>query len=176
MKKLYGILFIAVCFLSACHTLKKTEKTTVAPIAEQTTCPKQDVCQLEVIKNKTLHVLEDGIGMNYPKLVESASHDIIKYTYHKKTANGLVDGNYTETVFVVIPKTVNSLKLEGKELQQAKVLFGRWCYCKGNTGYFKITNGILLFEREKGKATLELVFKNHEVPQIINKVKGTFSF
>lgn len=164
------------CFLAltiilfSCNTLKKTKE-----VSMKMPCPPNGQCEFAVLPNQTLEVLVDGIGMQYPKFSSSETSDVIKFTYKKTTPEGTVDGNYTEVVYVVIPKTKKEWTLKDTALQQAKVLYGRLCYCKGSTGYFEITDGNLTFKKTPdGQAMLHLTFKNHRVPQLIKEIKGTF--
>lgn len=171
--KIFFIFFLTV-FVSCNSTKKVEEAMSVAPEMQ---CPKNGTCTFSVIANKSLQILEDGIGMKYPKLKDNPHTSIIKFRYHRKAPEGMMDGNYTEEVYLEIENDISKLELKDQELQQVKLLYGRLCYCKGNVGYFKVTDGLLNFQRNKnGTATLSLIFNNHEVPQIIKEIKGSISF
>jgi hypothetical protein len=46
------------------------------------------------------------------------------------------------------------------------MLFGRFCYCKGQAGNFKVKNGNLKITKDK----IDLDFEIKEVPQIIKNI------
>lgn len=175
MRNLLIILF--TLFLFSCNSTKKTKETASMNPEISMQCPEDGSCTFSVIKGKSLTVLKDGIGMKYPELKDNPKTNIIKFTYHREAPNGLVDGNYTEEIYFEIPNNFYTLDLKDEALQKVKLLYGRLCYCKGSTGYFKVTDGTLHYDKNKdGTATLSLIFNNNEVPQIIKEIEGTVSF
>lgn len=154
-----------------------TEETSTVSKKMAMECPENGTCEFSVMKNKSLEVVKDGIGMNYPKFEKSSETSVVKFIFHRAAENGMIDGDYTELVYFEVANDAKTIRLEDKSLQQVKLLYGRLCYCKGSAGYFKVTDGTLMFERNKdGSADFSLVFSNNQVPQIIKEIEGTVSF
>ena len=97
----------------------------------------------------------------------------MRYTFEKDKDSTLQDSGYREEIIFEINTNVSELNLSEKKLQETKMLFGRFCYCKGATGYYKIENGTLLLKKEKDNIVLDLNFKITEVPQIVTKINRT---
>ncbi|MGB5418674.1 MAG: hypothetical protein WBN21_07590, partial [Algibacter sp.] len=78
-----------------------------------------------------------------------------------------------EEIFIELDQ--ENLQFETTELIDKKLFFARWCYCKGQTGYYKINQGKLTVTKiDNSNYDVHLVFKIDEVPQIINEIKHTF--
>ena len=54
-------------------------------------------------------------------------------------------------------------------------MYNRICYCKGQTGFYKINNGNL-FVKKIDEKTFNIQFecKVEEVPQIVTRINETF--
>ena len=87
--------------------------------------------------------------------------------YLVKTVKGnLQDAGYREEIIFELDN-FDPIKLGSSSLQKTKMLFGRFCFCRGQTGYYKVTEGT--FEIANQIATLQ--FKVSEVPQITNEIR-----
>jgi hypothetical protein len=133
-------------------------------------CPTGGECTVVLHKSKSLNVKVDETGATYFQLLENEGTSVIEYKYQKKVDEILQDANYLEEVIFEIPNNSTSLNLSDIELQNTKMLFGRHCYCKGQAGYFTITNGKLLLTQKNNEVQFKLDFKIFEVPQIINSI------
>lgn len=174
MKTLF-LLSLAV-ILNSCSAKKNTvtnEEPAVAPIKPKSVCPPDGQCTIELLHNKSLVVKTDGIGAVYHQLEDSVETSVIVYQYNRDVPEGLQDGHYKEEIIFEIQNNGTDLTLSGSGLQQTKMLFGRFCFCRGQTGYYKVTNGDLNVHQEKGNTTFRLNFTINEVPQVINSVVGT---
>ena len=61
------------------------------------------------------------------------------------------------------------------DFKDKKVFFARWCFCKGQTGFYKINTGNLSISRlENTSYQMHLTFTVDEVPQIIKEIKQNF--
>ena len=142
---------------------------------EVTTCPENGICTIELIPNKTIIFKTDNIGVMYP-IISEGDKTILKYTYNKNEIKNTQDGSYTEIVYAELPATITPIELTNEALQDVKLYFGRLCYCKGETGYFAITNGnFKLTKNDKNSFNIDFNFKVSEVPQIISEVSATIS-
>lgn len=161
----------------ACNATKKTERGTATGPEIKMECPKAGTCTFSVMENKALHLREDTTGMRYPELVDNSTTSVIQFKYHHQAPEGMADGNYTELLYFEVKNNVNTLHLKDEALQQVKLLYGRLCFCPTGTGYFKVTRGLLEYDRDKnGSAVISLVFDNLQAPQIIKKIEGQVTF
>ena len=173
MKKSIFLLFCTVFF--SCNTAKKTND--LDTLNEITTiCPDDGECTIVVNKNKKLNVLVDDFGSKYFQLLDNEGTSVIVFEYNKKNEENLQDGNYLEEVIFEIPNDVNAINLTDKELQSTKMLFGRHCFCKGQTGYFNVNNGQLKLIKKDNEFSIDLSFKINEVPQIISSIVTTIKY
>ena len=69
-----------------------------------------------------------------------------------------------------IKNSDKSLHLMDEALQQTKLIFGRHCFCRGQTGYFKLEKGSLILEEKNNTFDLKINFSTEKVPQIINQI------
>lgn len=164
MKK---IMFLIPCFLLLTCGANKPEMT----VKLKSECPKNGTCSIELLKGKSMALKKDEFGRNIYTLEENANKSVIKYSYSKTVKDNLQDAGYREEIiFEWSPKIKTILN---EELQNTKMLFGRFCYCKGQTGYYKISKGSLKVTPKRKEKSVTLHFETDEVPQIIKDI--TFS-
>ncbi len=98
----------------------------------------------------------------------------MKFEYKRNEIPDTVDSSYREEIFVELD--YNNLEFVTTNFKVQKILFARWCYCKGQTGYYKIHQGELLIKRIQNETyELNLKLKTDKVPQIINQISQVFS-
>lgn len=163
MKKT-GVLFSLL--LLSCSSQKHND---IIDIPIQKECPLDGLCTLSVFNNKQLILLKDGLGGLYYDIKENKGTTVIHYQYNKTTQANLQDGHYREDVLFEIKNTTTSLNITDSELQQIKLIFGRHCFCKGQTGYFPINKGSLQLYQQTSFA-FDLEFETDKVPQLILRV------
>jgi hypothetical protein len=125
---------------------------------------------LNIVNNKSITINESN-GSFLHEFIDDVNYDIVEYVYESNMSQTETDGAYKEIVFFEIPKGDFELNLKDKSLQNVKLHFGRYCYCKGQTGLFPIRNGVLVASRKKNKLKLELQFEQSYVPQITKEIK-----
>lgn len=167
MKRL--ALFSAFLLLS-CSAKKQGVVTTAALEGE---CPKNANCKIELLLNKGMVVKQDDFGKTYYELAESAATNVVKYEYSRVVKGNVQDAGYREEVVFEIEQNPDAIQLADKSLQNVKMLFGRFCFCKGQTGYYKIEKGTLTINGTKGTKSGLLNFQTDEVPQIIHNFRFT---
>lgn len=171
MKKL---LFIPLALgLSFCNCQKATVATMPTKSSIESTCPENGVCTIQIQKNKSMAVKTDEFGSVYYTSEDDATKSIIVYEYKRNVEKGLQDGQHREEIVFEINNSDTKLTLSDKNLQSTKMLFGRHCFCKGQAGYYKVTEGTLNLENNKGTITVNLDFKITKVPQLYTSVKAT---
>lgn len=166
MKKTMFIPFLlAILFSCNCKKTASLEsKNTKAQI--QSTCPEGYECSLEVYQNKTMVVKSDAIGAVYYELEEQSGKTVYHYTYNQKTDKQYQDAGYREEIIFELESKTKDLKLSNEELQNAKMLFGVWCYCKGKAGNYKITKGNFSKKEDEIKIDFPAIVDNQKVTEL----------
>ena len=162
MKRTIGLLFISALF--SCATKKPAAPISTATL--QSECPKAGTCNVQFLKNKSM-VLASEDNRNSYTLIDDPEKNVIVFTYSKTVKGNLQDAGYREEVIFETSQTLSELNLNDADLQKAKMLFGRFCYCKGQTGYYKVRNGKMTVDFNNN---LFSNFKVSEVPQIITEI------
>ena len=132
-------------------------------------CPSNGDCKVTILEHKlmVLKSNEDN-SINYT-LKDDSDHTVIRYEFKKNRNQAATDGSYKETIVFEINNTI-SQTLENDGLQKTKMLFGRYCFCRGQIGLFKVTNGKLEWHKKNNKLQFHLNFKINEVPQMITTI------
>ena len=136
-------------------------------------CTEGGTCTFDVLQNKTLEVKKDNFGALYPEMLDG-DKVVIKFEYKRNEIPNTVDGNYSELIYVELDPNNLLVELEYSQLLDAKVLFGRLCFCKGQTGYYAVDNGKLSITKESDSYQFDLAFKIDEVPQLISTINRSF--
>ncbi|TWO32267.1 hypothetical protein E1J38_010630 [Seonamhaeicola sediminis] len=147
--------------------------TTSQDSTNKSWCPDNGFCELEILVDKHLHLKKDAFGMSYVEISEG-NKIILKFEYKRKASSDLSDSNYREEVFIILnPK---ELELETKDFKRVQVIFGRWCFCKGQAGNFRITKGSLLIKKINDyNYHLNLKFNLDEIPHEISGITHVFN-
>ena len=148
-------------------------ETKSIPLTLKSECPQDGTCTVEVLKDKSLDIKTDDFGGIYYQIVAATESAVVLYHYNRKVEKGLQDGQYREDVVFEINNSDSLISSSGSELQKTKMLFGRHCYCKGQAGYFKVTQGQLILTQKKNAVSFQLDFTITQVPQIIQSIKAT---
>ncbi len=137
-------------------------------------CPEDGVCTFEVLSNQSLSIEKDGIGALYPKISEG-NKTIIKFEYERNEIPNTVDGHYSELVYIELSPEDLEIDLKDAELKNVKALFARLCFCRGQTGYYIISQGQLSIKKLlENQYNLKMSFKIDEVPQVISTIDEVF--
>ena len=171
MKTSMGLVVILIFF--GCSSKKNSSSTTngATYYSILSACPEEGTCAVELLRNKSLNVKADEFGSIYYQLLDSEGTNVIRYTYDKTVPEGLQDGNHREEIIFEISTTNQTLTLTGKELQQTKMLFGRFCFCRGQTGSYKVEDGTLNLTQKDDSVHFDLQFANGKVPQLLATIK-----
>lgn len=173
--KILSYFFITI-FLSCCSTVKKNNtnkdlKTSVT----KSFCPKEGTCSFQVLNNKTLELHKSSIGKLYPK-INNGNNIVCKFTYTKDRDDRYQDSQYIEELYFELPATDKEFTFENKELSKTKLVFARICFCKGQTGYYLINEGVISFKNLNNDLyQVNITFKSSEVPQIITSIEETIT-
>src|SRR5690606_35065738 len=146
-----------------------SENTSMEQVEKTTGCPDEGTCTVVVHKNKKLAIKQDGIGSTYPEITDGENM-VVEYTYLKKGPEGTADGNYSETIHFEIPAATTTLTKENASLQDVKLLYGKHCFCRGEAGYYTISNGKLLVEKSTQGIKFDLKFKVEKTSQVVTHI------
>ena len=125
-----------------------------------------------MLEGKSIVIRNSDIGKPYHELIESTTTNVVKYEYSRVVKDTMLqDAGYTEVVLFEVDKKNPEIKVAGKELSKTKMIFGRFCFCRGSTGIYHVTDGQLEITRRKKELVIDLNFKIHEVPQVVSQLK-----
>ena len=170
MKKFF---LIPLAFgLSFCNCQKSSIAEKPATSIESN-CPENGTCTIQIQKNKSMNVKTDEFGSVYYTLDDNAAKSVIIYEYKRNVEEGVQDGQHREEIVFEINNSETAFSLKDENLQNTKMLFGRHCFCRGQAGYFKVTEGNLNIENKNGIINVDLEFKIIKTPQLYTTVKAT---
>ena len=164
-----------IFLLVSCNCKKKIVENPgkVAVSNTLSTCPEDGKCEIEYFKNKKIDFKEDTIGKLFYGMSESTSTAVIKFQYTRNPLDGIQDSEYREEIIFEIDSNSNEINLSDFTIQSSKMLFGRFCFCRGQTGFYKVSSGNLKLNQNDKEITFDLDLKIIELPQIIKNVKAT---
>lgn len=168
----YLYILVGCSILLSCNAkqkllIKKSEEHTIKY------CPEDGVCTFEVLQNSSLKLLKDGIGKLYPEISEG-NKIILKYEYKRNEIPNSVDGDYSELIYIETDPNNLEINVKDSLFNKAKVLFARLCFCRGQTGYYRVNEGNLSITEKADIYQFNLEFKVDEVPQIITSIHHSF--
>ena len=144
-------------------------------LTENLNCPENGNCNFTIIPLSSLVIEQDEFGSLYPNII-TGNKLIVKFQYQKKPIENTADSNYTEIIYFELDNDNINLHLQNEKLQEVKLLFGRLCYCKGETGYYKVNKGDLKVRMDYNNLTLDLQFEVKKIPQIIQTINESIVF
>lgn len=165
MRKI-ALLLVLLSVLS-CKCKKVAAQTTAVITSE---CPKDGTCTIQLSRNKSMVVKKDEFGSVFYTLEESTSKSVVQYTYKKTVKGDIQDANYREEIIFEIDNDTENINLSDVALENTQLIFGRFCFCRGQTGYYKINQGKLTVTKNANEKVVDLNFKTDSVPQIIHHV------
>ncbi len=173
----YICLYILVLLVLGCKSSQIN--TSLEELNEKHTvllsnCIDNAVCNIEIIPKSNLLIKEDELKNTYIEF-ENGNNTIIKYLLKKNELPNTADSHYSEIIYLEIDNYNKSLYLKNEELQQVKMIYGRLCYCKGTSGYFKVNKGSLELILSKNKLSLSVKFKVENIPQLVTEIHENIS-
>lgn len=162
-------IIILVFLIPSCKSSKDSNKNFSSSTSVY--CPETGTCNLETLTSKNLVLLKDNIGSLYPE-IQDGNHCVISFEFKKNVDPNLQDASYTELVIFELPQNFDKNVYENQDLEKLNMVFGRLCFCRGQTGYYSIKTGSLKFEEKEGELFFQLDFQIDEVPQIVSHIEG----
>ena len=159
MKKMIALLAFSAVAIS-CSTTKGVESTnwlgkkvtmiSVAPENGKVTATRE---------------FEKGLNLNgfnelYPQTHFDPEKILVEYSFDRnKSEKPVADDFYKEELFLEIPAKAFKKQYKDAELEEVKLVYGKHCYCKGEAGYYKITQGTLKIDHSDKQTKVKLSFK-----------------
>ncbi|MBJ2174952.1 hypothetical protein JBL43_11935 [Aureibaculum sp. A20] len=175
------LLFLCVLMILFANCKSKSNtipslKTLQKQTFELEKCATNTNCSIEITPNSNLLIEQDELQNTYIKLAPG-NNTIVKYEFKRKELPNVADGNYSELIYFEIDENNKQLFLTNGALQNVKMIYGRFCYCKdGTSGYFKVTQGRLKLIKNNKELRIDLNFKVGKIPQLLTEIKETITF
>lgn len=167
--------FIILCLILIGCKAKNTQLISQKlELNSSTYCPDDGTCNIELIPNSSLSLKKGSLGELYAT-IEEGDKIVFKFTYNKNVPEELMDAKYTEEVYAELDADLSEINIKGKELNNVKFLYNRICYCKGQAGFYKISNGSLFLKKIDRKTfNIQFESKIDKVPQVVTRINETF--
>lgn len=173
MKNLLPLLFLIMMSCKSTKNMTADVVVNKAILTNTLNCPENGDCTIELLPNTSLEFKKDEFGNLYP-VISEGNKTIFKYIYTRKPIPNTQDSNYSEIVFAELDASISEKTFTDETLQDAKLHFGRLCFCKGETGYYPIKKGkFKITKSSKNNLKIDFNFKISEVPQIISAINET---
>lgn len=159
MKKIFT-LFALGALVTSCNTAKGVVSTNWLgkTVSIASSCPENGTCTATRELEKGLNL--KGFEELYPQDVFNPETILLKYEFERKKSEDIyADDFYKEEIFMEIPLKAFKKEFKGADLEQVKLIYGKHCYCKGEAGYYKITQGTLKIDHSDKQTKVKLSFK-----------------
>lgn len=138
-------------------------------------CPEGGDCTFEVLQNSTLKLKTDQTGASYLE-IEEGDKVVIKYHFKKDPDPDALDSSHSEYLYFEIDPGRVEISLKDSELQRVKMIYGRICFCKGESGYFPVRKGNLFVYQNEGDLLVRGSFRISKIPQIIREIDERLTY
>ena len=145
--------------------MKPTEEKTLLKLDSL----KNGFKKLTLLRNKKLEISSLNGSLTYV-IKDNSSTNVIVFDYAINQDQVAYDGGYREEIVFEVPNDEAERSYLNEELENANMLFGRYCNCRGQNGLFKVSQGKLHINSSKTETHFELQFKINEVPQVIDNI------
>ena len=122
-------------------------------------CPKEGSCNIKYIRNTSLEIRKDEIGKIFYDLKNNPEKSVVIIEYFERSELGLQDGNYREEIMFHINNNQAELQLSDEFLVRTNLVFGKYCYCKGEAGLRRVEEGLIKLKQNEKEIDFILTFK-----------------
>ncbi|MCK0131936.1 hypothetical protein MWU59_10535 [Flavobacteriaceae bacterium F08102] len=95
---------------------------------------------------------------------------VFKFQYQQNQHPDSVDGQYEELLFFEISDLSKKIMLKDDQLHNVKMTYARLCYCKGTSGYFAVSKGLLSIQPQGDMLRIKATFQIDSIPQRIHTI------
>ena len=138
-------------------------------------CPEGGDCTFEVIQKSSLMLKNDATGAPYPEIVPG-ENVVIRYVFKKDPEPDVMDSSLSEYLYFEIAPGRVEISVKDADLQKVKMIYGRVCFCKGETGYFPVRKGNLLVYQNEGDLLVKGSFSIKKVPQTLKEIDERLTY
>ena len=136
---------------------------------ELANCMDDATCSIEIIPRSNLLIKEDAFNNTYIE-IEPGTKTVIKYLFERNEIPNTADSNYSEMIYLETDNYDKNIRFKNESLAQVKMVYGRLCFCKGSSGYFKVKKGELELILKKNELTLKSNFSIDNIPQLLTEI------
>ncbi|MEN8185682.1 MAG: hypothetical protein ABFR05_00995 [Bacteroidota bacterium] len=165
--KLFSVFFLALSMASCMSQKIDSQNKNITFQTDK--CLDDGKCTINILYNSKLEVKNDNFGNLYPE-IKDGNKIVVKHQYRRDEIENIADSNYSEIILFEVDNDKIDLHLLNKNLQNVKMLYGRLCFCRGSTGYYKVEKGDLKVNFHKDKLEIDLYFEVDKIPQKINRI------
>ena len=173
MKKMMMLFAIAAMAVSCKTSVKGVESTNWLgkKVVMSSVLPENGIVTATREFEKGLNL--DGFAELYPQDIFKPETVLVKYEFNRNQSEDIyADDFYKEDLYLEIPTQAFKKEYKDAAMQDVKLIYGKHCYCKGEAGYYKITDGILKINHKEEATTIKLSFKS-PVTSVIENVEFT---
>ena len=171
--KSFRLLIVSVLALSCISKQEAVSKNSSIEITKN--CPDNGKCSLDITSNQSLELKKDDFGAVYPEFIES-DLVLLKFEYVRNKIPNTEDSSYRELIYLELNPENMEVNLSDSNLKKVNAVFGRLCFCRGQTGHYKIRNGNLTVKKlNKDTYEIQFEFSVTEVPQVVRSIREVFS-
>ena len=163
------IITILSCFLLTQSSCKSIKKPTEEKVLLKVDSLENGFKKLYLLKNKKIEISSLNGALTY-KISDNSSTNVLLFDYAINQDQLAYDGGYREEIVFEVPNNGIENNYLNEELENTKMLFGRYCNCRGKNGLYKIREGKLHIISSKKETHFNLKFKINEVPQVTEKI------
>lgn len=160
MKKTFNLLALAL-FLASCSSTPKGTSVTnwlgknvtlISAIPENGTATAE--------RKPSTKISLEATSELYPVMMFDENKTVITFEYNRNSSNlPQADDFYREELMMEIPSSAFKKTYKNEQLQDVKLIFGKHCYCKGEAGYYKISEGNLKINHTEKNTHVTVTFK-----------------
>jgi len=170
--RLSFILFFIL--ITSCSSSKKqASKDQIPP--PRVNCPEGGDCTFEVLQKSKLALKTDQTGASYVE-IEPGENVVIRYHFKKDPEPDVMDSSHSEYLYFEINPGRVEISLKDADLQKVKMIYGRVCFCKGETGYFPVRKGNLFVYQNDGDLLVRGAFSVKKVPQTLTEIDERITY
>lgn len=148
--------------------LEKTSSPTITSTFN-TNCPSEGKCTIRFNKNKGLNLTNANNSIAY-NLIPKEDMSVVEFVYSSKQEEAAIDGGYREMILFEIPTNTKNLELKDYDLQQTKMIYARFCNCRGRAGVFAVTKGDLELNSSTDIFNFTLQYNLGKNPPLVDKI------
>lgn len=172
MKKALFLTLIFSIFISC--SVRKNEVVKTLDEQEKNIlqeCPNEGVCSIKYLVNKSIKIDRDNTNKIYYSLIDNFEKSVLRFEFKKNNPSDMAEANYIEEIVLEVQNSVQEINLSDEFLEKTKLLFGKYCYCKGQAGIYLIQTGSLNIKQDKEKISIELNFDMSPITHQVSKIK-----